>query len=102
MTTTDRFEPFLEPLYIPAFLFLFTWILNGSFLARIGFFMTIISSVSVVIYELLLDFKTIKPRVLLDSSMKIYSHVRWIFGTAGLMAVVCSFLMMFAGIFASN
>ena len=112
MKTQDRFEPFLEPLYIPAFFFLLTWIFDGAlrevaFHAQNGYFyvdliflglcLTLISSVIVAIYEILMIFKVIKSRSLLDGRMKIYSFFRWIFGAVGLMSIAFSiwFIVLF-------
>jgi hypothetical protein len=111
MTTTDRFEPYLEPLYIPAVAGSITagfW--YGATLLSLNQFDprmltinkiwailvlgTILLSVLVLVYECLILFKVFSPFVLFKTQNKTYKTVRWILGTMGSVYVALTILFL--------
>lgn len=100
MTKTDRFEPYLEPLFIPGFFGVVLYITAYSFIgtiwyghwfvelpALVSMIGLIISTPTVLVYELLLLSGVLKPRTRVGKPEGFYEIARWIFGLAGVLSM---------------
>ncbi len=103
---SDKYEPYLEPLFIPGVLglsMLFINFLDNIYRSAdvvstpvlLAFFVVgflfLLSSILVFVYEILLLTSVIKARVFIKKQTKFYSFVRWVLAGIGLVS------MLFAG-----
>jgi hypothetical protein len=108
MTSIDSYEPYLEPLYIPAifgmcFLFLYYFqdlLAFQSENAGIGALLLLglfgISSFLTVVYEFSLLTKIVPSKALITNPEGAYKDLRWIFGAIGLLSVGYVFYLAIA------
>lgn len=102
---TDKYEPYLEPLFIPGVLGLFTaliFVYNGIYYYYdvpnkiLGYggilFLTLLVPISlaVLLYEILIIAKIIKPGVFVNTQRKFYKFFRWLLAMMGIFVIVSS------------
>ncbi|MDF1497409.1 MAG: hypothetical protein P1P90_05115 [Patescibacteria group bacterium] len=100
---SDKYEPYLEPLFIPGVLGLFQVLVYEyhrffyyyqSLDVILGYASTFVLfllgpiSLVVLVYELLLVFKILKPRVFVKSESGFYKFFRWPLAGVGVLTIL--------------
>ncbi|MFA6446891.1 MAG: hypothetical protein WCW31_01380 [Patescibacteria group bacterium] len=113
-TTEDKIEPYLEPLMVPLVFWALFWlfvtfllVLGPSFVQIVWLrqivsflygFLTVaplLSSVLVLIYEILLWLKMVKPRALIKSVNPVFLKLRWAMVVIALFVIVPALIQSF-------